>query len=1015
MKMKIDAGRMKTLAAPFAATASRFISFALLVVGSLAAAPFAAAQATAPPLGTAQGFAVLGYSTVTNTGPTIVTGNLGVSPGSAVTGFPPGIVAGGTTYTADAASAQAQTDTGTAYVALAGETCTEDLSGKNLGGLTLTPGVYCFSSSAQLTGTLTLNAESNAAAVWVFKIGSTLTTASNSSVVLEGGQPCNVFWQVGSSATLGTTTNFTGSILALTSITLDTDTTVSGRTLARNGAVTLDANTVAIASCAAQGAVSPLLSKAFSPSTIKAGATSTLTLTLTNPDSAEATLKSPLVDALPSGMTIAETGSTTCAGGVVSAAKGGSAVTLSAGSIPAASSCTVTALITAASGGNYINSLAAGALETNTGSSAAPAIATLTVTPVVTAPPALGKAFSPSTITAGGTSTLTLTLSNSASAASGLTVPLIDTLPSGVTVSALGSTTCGGTVTGSKGSPTVTLTGGSIPADGSCTVTALVTAPAVGSYFNSITAGALKTSEGSSASPAVATLTVTPIVAPSLSKSFNPSTITAGGTSTLILTLSNTSSTAAALTASLADSLPSGMTLSGDGSTTCGGTVSGSKGSGTLTLTGGSIPASGHCTVTASVTAAAVGSYVNSLVVGALKTGNGSSPTAAVATLTVTAVAVPTLSKSFSPSTITVGGTSTLIITLGNANTISDSLAAALVDALPSGLTLSAPGTTTCGGTVTGSKGSGTLTLTGGSIPASGHCTVTASVTASAVGTYVNSIPIGALKTGNGSCATAAVATLTVVPVAAPTLSKSFSPETITVGGTSTLIITLGNANTFSDSLSASLVDALPSGLTLSAPGTTTCGGTVTGVKGSGTLTLTGGSIPASGHCTMTASVTAAAVGSYVNTLAIGALKTGNGSSAAAAVATLTVSAVVAPTLSKSFSPSSINAGGTTTLTITLSNSNSTVATITAPLSDNLPSGMTVFGSGTTTCGGTVTGSKGASTVSLSGGSIPADGHCTVSVEVTVTNLYNNTMPAGALQTSLGSNKASANAGLTIK
>jgi hypothetical protein len=207
--------------------------------------------ASAPFLGTAKSYAVLGGSTVTNTNATTLTGDLGVSPGLAITGFPPGIVMGGTTHAGDAASLQAQTDVTAAYGTLAGEACGVDLTGKDLGGLTLTPGVYCFSSSAQLTGDLVLDAGGKADAVFVFKTVSTLTTASNASVhVINGGGECGVFWQIGSSATLGTGTTFAGSILALTSITLDSGAKVSGRVLARNGAVTLDQNTVSIGSCA---------------------------------------------------------------------------------------------------------------------------------------------------------------------------------------------------------------------------------------------------------------------------------------------------------------------------------------------------------------------------------------------------------------------------------------------------------------------------------------------------------------------------------------------------------------------------------------------------------------------------------------------------------------------------------------------------------------------------------------------------------------------------------------------
>ena len=219
------------------------VAFAALFCGS------SPAQAqTAPALGSAQSFAVLGASTVTNTGSTTITGDLGLSPGSSVTGFPPGLVVSGTIHAADAAALAAQNSVTTAYNALASQSCTQDLSGQDLGGKTLTAGVYCYSESAQLTGTLTLNAQGNAGAVFIFKIGSTLTTASSSSVVVtNGGSLCNLYWQVGSSATLGTATSLAGNILARASITLTTGASVTGRALAQNGAVTLDTNVVTVA------------------------------------------------------------------------------------------------------------------------------------------------------------------------------------------------------------------------------------------------------------------------------------------------------------------------------------------------------------------------------------------------------------------------------------------------------------------------------------------------------------------------------------------------------------------------------------------------------------------------------------------------------------------------------------------------------------------------------------------------------------------------------------------------
>jgi hypothetical protein len=209
-------------------------------------------------LGTANSFGVLGATAITSadTGSTVNGGNVGLSPGvmSSITG----IINVGPGYSVQAANAvtlQAQNDLTIAYGQAAGALpVTQDLTGKDLGTVStvaspLAPGVYSFSSSAQLTGTLYLNDGGNPDAVFIFKIGSTLTTASGSSVVaVDGpngpGSGISVFWQVGSSATLGTGTDFEGNILALTSITADTGATVDGRLLAENGAVSLDDNTI---------------------------------------------------------------------------------------------------------------------------------------------------------------------------------------------------------------------------------------------------------------------------------------------------------------------------------------------------------------------------------------------------------------------------------------------------------------------------------------------------------------------------------------------------------------------------------------------------------------------------------------------------------------------------------------------------------------------------------------------------------------------------------------------------
>jgi Ice-binding-like len=218
--------------------AAMLVVIAAVFAGVWPATVFAATQ---PRLGTALNFTVLAGSAITNTGPTVITGNLGLDPGTAssVTGFPPGSVTGAK-HTADAVALQAKNDLKTAYTDAATAPTTSNLTGKNLGGKNLTPGVYTFSSSAQLTGSLTLSGNG----VFIFRIGSTLTTASNSVVLLRNGaQACAVYWQVGSSATLGSATQFQGNLMALTSITMVTGANIlKGRALARNGALTLDDN-----------------------------------------------------------------------------------------------------------------------------------------------------------------------------------------------------------------------------------------------------------------------------------------------------------------------------------------------------------------------------------------------------------------------------------------------------------------------------------------------------------------------------------------------------------------------------------------------------------------------------------------------------------------------------------------------------------------------------------------------------------------------------------------------------
>ena len=217
----------------------------IMTAAGLAALLILPSIGSAQSLGSAASFAVLAGSTITNTGATSIVGDVGVSPGTAITGLPSGQPPGGVIHAGDAAAATAQADLTTAYGFLAGMVCTTVSTGVDLGGKTLTPGVYCFASSAPINGSLTLDALGDTSAVFVFQMGSTLLAADASAVNLaNGAQASHVWWQVGSSATLGIGCAMQGNICAYASITLNTGATLTGRALARIGAVTLAGNTI---------------------------------------------------------------------------------------------------------------------------------------------------------------------------------------------------------------------------------------------------------------------------------------------------------------------------------------------------------------------------------------------------------------------------------------------------------------------------------------------------------------------------------------------------------------------------------------------------------------------------------------------------------------------------------------------------------------------------------------------------------------------------------------------------
>ncbi len=368
-----------------------------------------AMAATAPPLGLVQQFGVLGAAGVTAAGIATINGDVGSYATPSITGFPPSTATAPFTvhYSADAVVQQAQTDATTASVNLtgqgAGATLPDDLTGQ-----IITPGTYSFTTGTPnlpAGATLTLNDPSpGKTGIFVFNVATSLTTIST-SIVAGTANPCNIYWNITSAATLGD--NFWGNVIAGATVTVGTGATLTGRAVSLAAAVTMPGTGQRIQGCSAlvtPAVATPApgqvgLSKAFFPSTIAAGGVSRLAITLMNNTGISTALTAPLTDTLPAGMVIAPTpnASTTC-GGIVTASAGTNTVTLAAAGAtipgfagPLVGSCTVMVNVTAPTGGSFLNTLDVNALQTTGGiNNLAPASATLTI-PSVSGIPTLSQ------------------------------------------------------------------------------------------------------------------------------------------------------------------------------------------------------------------------------------------------------------------------------------------------------------------------------------------------------------------------------------------------------------------------------------------------------------------------------------------------------------------------------------------------------------------------------------------------------------------------------------------------
>jgi uncharacterized repeat protein (TIGR01451 family) len=658
------------------------------------------------------------------------------------------------------------------------------------------------------------------------------------------------------------------------------------------------------------------------------------------------------------------------------------------------------------------------------------------------------KTFTSPTLAIGSSEYVRFLITNTQTASSPSDGSLTDNMPSSL---ALASTTlgpsqagdpalCGGAITtGTVGSSSFVLTGLRVPGyaapvPGQCVVYVLIrassTAAANTVATNTIPTGGLSyPSLGvTNVNPSTASGTLTPAPNVTLAKAFAPPTIASGATSVLTISIANTGTNAAPLSAlALSDPLPAGVTVAATpaASTTCGaGTVTAVAGAGTVALAGGTVAAGATCTITVSVTGTIPGIYPNTIPASAVTSTQGATNgSPATATLNIGNISGVTLAKAFAPAQIATNGTSTLTVTVANTQANALALSAIAVnDTLPPNVTV-APvpnaATTCASGTVSAAPGGTTIGLAGASMPANTTCTFSVAVTSAAAGIYINTIPAGALSNAQGSTnAAPAQATLNVGNASGTGIAKTFTPAAIAANGTSVLTISIANNAANAVALSAlGLTDALPANVKVAnvPNAATTCGsGAVSAAPGGTSVTLSGGAVAANATCAVTVAVTSAIPGVYTNVIPANALTNAqNATNALPAQAILNVANASAVTVAKAFAPGVIAPGATATLTISLANTATNAVALGAlALVDNLPANVTIAATpnASTTCaGGSVVANPAGTVVTLSGATMAPGSTCAIVVNVTGTipNTYTNTIPAGAIATAQGATNAS--------
>jgi fimbrial isopeptide formation D2 family protein len=506
-----------------------------------------------------------------------------------------------------------------------------------------------------------------------------------------------------------------------------------------------------------------------------------------------------------------------------------------------------------------------------------------------------------------------------------------------------------------------------------------------------------------------ATADITIVGPPTINKTFGAALIPLNGSTSLSFTINNPNTTTALTGVGFSDTFPAGLMVSTPNglTNTCGGTATATAGSGSVSLTGGTVAASSSCTFSVNVTGTA-GGTLNNTTGAVTSTEGGTGNTSNTASIAV--VAPPSIAKVFNPGTIALNATSSLTFTITNqaANTVALT-GVTFTDTLPTGLTVANASVTVCGGTLTTTAPTG-IALSGASISVSSQCQFSVTVTGAASGNYSNTT--GNVTSTNGGVGNTASANLAVA--GPPAISKAFGAATIPLSSNTTLTLTITNPNSGLGLTGVAFTDNLPAGLAVATPNglSNTCGGTATATAGSSAVSLSGGTLAANGSCTVSVNVTGTSAGVKNNSVQVTSTEGGTGNASNASITVVTPS-----TLTKVFGAASIPLNGSTSLSFTVNNPNTTTALTGIGFSDTFPAGLVVSTPNglTGSCGGgTITATQGTNVVSLSGASLAASTSCTFSLNVTgiAGGTQNNT--TGAVSSTEGGAGGTASASIAV-